>query len=86
MSIPRILGSIRPGGQLNVEGMTHLVQHTAAGEDAELTAPDAVLTVKIDAAHTDGDYELFEVDAPRGQPHRHTGPAGARPTTSSTAG
>lgn len=46
--------------------MTHLVQHTAAGEGAELTAPDAVLTVKIDAGHTDGDYELFEVDAPRG--------------------
>jgi len=31
-----------------------------------LTAPDAVLTVKIDAGHTDGHYELFEVDAPRG--------------------
>lgn len=53
--------------------MTHLVQHTAAGEGAELTAPDAVLTVKIDAGHTDGHYELFEVDAPRGPatpPHR----------------
>ena len=46
--------------------MTHLVQHTAAGEGIELTAPDAVLTVKIDAGHTDGQYELFEVDAPRG--------------------
>lgn len=46
--------------------MTHLVQHTAAGEGTELTAPDAVLTVKIDAGHTDGDYELFEVDAPQG--------------------
>lgn len=46
--------------------MTHLVQHTAAGEGAELVAPDAVLTVKIDAGHTDGDYELFEIDAPRG--------------------
>ena len=46
--------------------MTHLVQHTAAGEGSELTAPDAVLTVKIDAAHTDGAYEVFEVDAPRG--------------------
>jgi mannose-6-phosphate isomerase-like protein (cupin superfamily) len=53
--------------------MPHLVQHTAAGEGAELTAPDAVLTVKIDAGHTDGYYELFEVDAPRGPatpPHR----------------
>jgi quercetin dioxygenase-like cupin family protein len=46
--------------------MTHRVQHTAAGEGAELFAPDAVLTVKIDAGHTDGHYELFEVDAPRG--------------------
>lgn len=46
--------------------MTHLVQHTAAGEGAELTAPDAVLTVKIGAGDTNGDYELFEVDAPRG--------------------
>ena len=46
--------------------MTHLVQHTAVGEGRELTAPDAVLTVKIDADHTDGAYELFEVDAPRG--------------------
>jgi hypothetical protein len=33
--------------------MTHLVQHSAAGEGVELAAPDAVLTVKIDSAHTD---------------------------------
>jgi quercetin dioxygenase-like cupin family protein len=46
--------------------MTHLVQHTAAGEGIELTLPDAVITVKIDADHTDGQFELFEVDAPRG--------------------
>ena len=46
--------------------MTHQVQHTAAGEGIELTAPDAVLTVKIDGDHTDDHYELFEVDAPRG--------------------
>jgi quercetin dioxygenase-like cupin family protein len=46
--------------------MTHRVQHTAAGDGAELAAPDAVLTVKIDAVHTDDHYELFEVDAPRG--------------------
>ena len=53
--------------------MTQSVQFTAAGEGAELSAPDAVLTVKIDAAHTDGAYEVFEVDAPRGPatpPHR----------------
>jgi quercetin dioxygenase-like cupin family protein len=47
--------------------MTHLVQHIAPGEGSELTLPDAVLTVKIDAEHTDGQYELFEIDAPRGQ-------------------
>jgi quercetin dioxygenase-like cupin family protein len=46
--------------------MTHLVQHTGAGEGIELTAPDAVVTVKIDGAHTENRYELFEVDAPRG--------------------
>ena len=46
--------------------MPHLVQHTLAGEGAELTAPDGVLTVKVDANHTDGQYELFEVQAPRG--------------------
>ena len=46
--------------------MAHLIQHIPAGEGAELAAPDAILTVKIDAEHTDGDYELFEVDAPRG--------------------
>ena len=45
--------------------MTHQVQHTAAGEGIELTAPDAVLTVKIAGDHTD-DHYLFEVDAPRG--------------------
>ena len=53
--------------------MTHLVQNTAAGEGVEYSAPDAVLTVKIDAEHTAGSYELFEVDAPRGPatpPHR----------------
>jgi quercetin dioxygenase-like cupin family protein len=46
--------------------MTHSVQYSAAGAGPELAAPDAVLTVKIDAAHTGGAYEVFEVDAPRG--------------------
>ncbi|WP_210479938.1 cupin domain-containing protein [Naasia sp. SYSU D00948] len=46
--------------------MTHSVQYSAAGAGVELAAPDAVLTVKIDAAHTAGAYEVFEVDAPRG--------------------
>jgi quercetin dioxygenase-like cupin family protein len=53
--------------------MAHLIQHAAAGEGKEFVAPDAVLTVKIDAAHTDRNYELFEVDAQRGPatpPHR----------------
>jgi mannose-6-phosphate isomerase-like protein (cupin superfamily) len=45
--------------------MTHQLQYSAAGEGIELVAPDAVLTVKIDASHTDDQYELFEVDAPR---------------------
>jgi quercetin dioxygenase-like cupin family protein len=61
-----ILGSTRHPVRPSVVAMTHLVQHTAAGEGAELTAPDAVLTVKIDADHTDEGYELFEIDAPRG--------------------
>ena len=59
--------------KLSVAAMTHLVQHTAAGEGRELAAPDGVHTVKIDAAHTDDQYELFEVDATRGPttpPHR----------------
>jgi quercetin dioxygenase-like cupin family protein len=46
--------------------MTYLVQHTAAGECIELATGDAIVTVKIDGAHTDDNYELFEVDAPRG--------------------
>lgn len=46
--------------------MTHQVRHRGAGEGTELTAPDAVLTIKVDAADTDDGYELFEVDAPRG--------------------
>lgn len=29
--------------------MSHLLQHADAGEGVELTAPDAVLTVKVDA-------------------------------------
>ena len=46
--------------------MTEHVQYRAAGEGTELNAPDAVLTVKVDAANTGGAYEVFEVDAPRG--------------------
>lgn len=53
--------------------MTHQVRHTAAGEGIELSAPDAVITVKIAGGDTEDSYELFEVDAPRGPtapPHR----------------
>ncbi|MCE6995202.1 cupin domain-containing protein [Saccharothrix sp. S26] len=39
---------------------------STAGEGFELNSPDAKVMVKVDAAHTDGAYELFEVDAPRG--------------------
>jgi quercetin dioxygenase-like cupin family protein len=46
--------------------MTHSVQHTVAGEGVELTAPDAVVSVKVDADHTDGLYEVLEIRAPRG--------------------
>jgi quercetin dioxygenase-like cupin family protein len=49
---------------------THL---STPGEGLELSSPDAKITVKVDAGHTDGAYELFEVDAPRGPavpPHR----------------
>ncbi|MCE7001848.1 cupin domain-containing protein [Kibdelosporangium philippinense] len=43
--------------------MTHF---STAGEGLELSAPDAQVTVKIDASHTGGAYEVFEIDAPRG--------------------
>ena len=61
--------------------MTYHIQYTAAGEGAELIAPDAVLTVKIAAEDTDGQYELFEVDAPRGPLRHSTRWAGQRLTT-----
>ncbi len=46
--------------------MTHQIHYCGAGEGLEVNAPDAVLTVKIGAGQTGGDYEIFEVDAPRG--------------------
>ena len=66
--------------------MTHAVQHTVAGEGIELTAPDAVVSVKVDADHTDGLYELLEIHAPRGPatPLHRTG--WAKTTTPCTAG
>lgn len=65
-AFPDFWDRLDQGGEPSVAGMTHQVQHTAAGEGIELTAPDAILTVKIDSGHTDDHYELFEVDAPRG--------------------
>lgn len=53
--------------------MSHHAHHSAPGDGDELVVPDATVTVKIAAGHTDGAYELFEVDAPRGPatpPHR----------------
>jgi mannose-6-phosphate isomerase-like protein (cupin superfamily) len=50
------------------------VQHSPAGNGAELYTVDSTATVKIDAEHTAGAYELFEVDAARlarpAPPHR----------------
>lgn len=46
--------------------MKQEMQFVAAGLGRELRAPDATLVVKIDAGHTGNEYELFEVDAPRG--------------------
>nr|KEP23427.1 hypothetical protein DA06_08730 [Georgenia sp. SUBG003] len=49
------------------------MQRTGAREGARISAPDATLTVKVDAAHTAGEYEIFEVTAPSGPttpPHR----------------
>lgn len=44
-------------------GSVHL---STAGAGAEYAAPDATVTVKIGGEHTGAQYELFEVDAPRG--------------------
>ncbi len=46
--------------------MTQKPHLSIPGEGLELDSPDAKVTVKVDAEHTDGAYELFEVDAPRG--------------------
>lgn len=46
--------------------MSYSLQYLQSGDGVELRAPDATLTVKVDSEHTDGSYELFEVDVPRG--------------------
>lgn len=48
--------------------MTTSIQYLQAGDGVELHAPDATLTVKVDSEHTDGSYEVFEVDALREEP------------------
>jgi quercetin dioxygenase-like cupin family protein len=57
--------------------MTQRVAFTAPGSGSELTALDAVHTVRIGAGDTAGLYELFEISAPRGHAvpaHRHAWP------------
>lgn len=51
-----------------VAGMSYSVQHLQPGDGLELRAPDATLTLKVDADHTEGAYEVFEVDARREEP------------------
>ena len=57
--------------------MSYSLQYLQSGDGVELRAPDATLTAKVDSEHTDGSYELFEVDAPRGDatPLHSTGSA-----------
>jgi quercetin dioxygenase-like cupin family protein len=52
--------------------MTESVHFSTAGTGAEYAAPDATVTVKVGAEHTADQYEVFEIDAPRGpaaRPH-----------------
>lgn len=53
--------------------MTHRTTFRTPGSGVELYTVDATVTVKCRAADTDGAYEVFEVDVPRGPvvpPHR----------------
>lgn len=55
--------------------MTESVHLSTAGTGTEYAAPDATVTVKIGAEHSGAQYELFEIDAPRGPaspPHRES--------------
>ncbi len=54
--------------------MSHKLMHSGNGAGARLNTVDSFATVKIGAADTDDQYELFEVEAPQGPgvpPHRH---------------
>jgi quercetin dioxygenase-like cupin family protein len=46
--------------------MTESVHLSMAGTGAEYAAPDATVTVKVGGEHTAAQYEIFEIDAPRG--------------------
>ncbi len=57
--------------------MPHQVHHSEAGTGVELFTVDSTATVKVGAEHTNGEYELFEIDSTRGSfvpPHRHPWP------------
>jgi quercetin dioxygenase-like cupin family protein len=57
--------------------MAHQVHHSPAGAGTELFTVDSTATVKVGAEHTDGEYEIFEIDSVRGSfvpPHRHPWP------------
>jgi quercetin dioxygenase-like cupin family protein len=57
--------------------MPNRVIHVPAGEGQRLNTVDSMATVKIAAAETNEEYELFELEAPEGAevpPHRHPWP------------
>jgi quercetin dioxygenase-like cupin family protein len=54
--------------------MAHHIRFSDAGDGVRLNTVDSIATVKVAATDTDGEYELFEIDAPVGSgipPHRH---------------
>lgn len=70
--LPR-LGRVDPHHPRRID-MSHRIHHSMPGDGTELTAAGATHTVKVGAAATDGQYELFEIDLPRGENiplHRH---------------
>jgi quercetin dioxygenase-like cupin family protein len=57
--------------------MSHRVRFTPAGDGARLNTVDSTATVKVTSRETDGQYELFEIEAPQGPGvplHRHPWP------------
>ena len=54
--------------------MPNRIVHVPAGDGPRLNTVDSMATVKIAAADTNNEYELFELEAPDGSavpPHRH---------------